>query len=97
MKKVIRLTENDLVRVVKQVINEQNIMNVSSDSDYYKERKTEISLPQDDLSVLISVASRFCRDKIGNKLGLMSKTEIEDGKGVDDCYNVESLKRKYYR
>ena len=38
-------------------------MDVSSDSDYYKERKREVSIPFDDLSMLGSLASRFCSEK----------------------------------
>jgi len=38
-------------------------MDVSSDSDYYKERKEEVSIPFDDLSMLSSLASRFCEGK----------------------------------
>jgi hypothetical protein len=38
-------------------------MDVSSDSDYYKERKEEVSIPFDDLAMLASLASRFCSDK----------------------------------
>jgi hypothetical protein len=47
MKKTIRLTEDDLTRLVKKVIKEQ--MDVSSDSEYYQERKREVSIPFDDL------------------------------------------------
>ena len=38
-------------------------MDVSSDSDYYKERQREVSIPFDDLSMLGSLASRFCSEK----------------------------------
>jgi hypothetical protein len=38
-------------------------MDVSSDSEYYQERKREVSIPFDDLSMLSSLASRFCEDK----------------------------------
>jgi len=100
MKKIIRLTETDLTKIVRRVIMKNKInemMDVSSDSDYYKQRRSETSLPQDDLSVLISAASRWCRDRMGNELGTMSGSELEEKKGVDDCYNVELLNRKYYR
>jgi hypothetical protein len=45
----------------KPLISED--MDVSSDSDYYQERKREVSIPFDDLSMLASLASRFCSDK----------------------------------
>ena len=38
-------------------------MDVSSDSEYYQERKREVSIPFDDLSMLASLASRFCGNK----------------------------------
>jgi hypothetical protein len=41
----------------------QEQMDVSSDSDYYKERQREVSIPFDDLSMLGSLASRFCSEK----------------------------------
>ncbi len=61
MAKILRLTETDLSRLVKKVIKEQ--MDVSSDSEYYQERKREVSIPFDDLSMLSSLASRFCEGK----------------------------------
>jgi len=100
MKKIIRLTEADLTRIVRRVITENKIdemMDVSSDSDYYNQRRSETSLPQDDLSVLISTATNWCREKMGSELGTMSGSELEERKGDNDCYNVELLKRKYYR
>ena len=99
MKKIIKLTERDLTRIVRRVITENKIdemMDVSSDSDYYKQRKSEVSIPQDDLSVLISTASNWCRQRI-NDLGTMSGSDLEGNKGNDDCYNVEILRRQYYR
>jgi len=69
MKKTIRLTEDDLTRLVIRAINEQSKdgieeqMDVSSDSEYYQERKREVSIPFDDLSMLSSLASRFCENK----------------------------------
>lgn len=61
MGKIIRLTENDLSRLVKRVVKEQ--MDVSSDSEYYQQRKREVSIPVDDLSMLSSLASKFCEGK----------------------------------
>ena len=62
MAKIIRLTESDISRLVKKVIEEE-MMDVSSDSEYYQERKREVSIPFDDLSMLSSLASRFCEGK----------------------------------
>ena len=64
MAKITRLTESDLNRLVKKVINEQiQMMDVSSDSDYYQGRKREVSIPFDDLAMLGMFASQFCREK----------------------------------
>lgn len=46
-----------------QPSNVKEDMDVSSDSDYYQERKREVSIPFDDLSMLGSLASRFCSEK----------------------------------
>ena len=95
MKKVTRLTERDLTRIVKRVINENlEMMDVSSDSDYYKARKSEVSIPKDDLGVLISRAKAYCVQTAGmSNLGTMAASELRDGN--DDCYTVELLNRKY--
>ena len=45
----------------KPLVSEE--MDVSSDSEYYQERKREVSIPFDDLAMLSSLASRFCSDK----------------------------------
>jgi hypothetical protein len=97
MKKIIKLTERDLTRIVKRVISEDiEMMDVSSDSDYYKAREREVSIPGNDLSILISAASRFCRNQMGDRqLGLMSGSELEDKSGSNDCYRVELLNRQY--
>jgi hypothetical protein len=73
MAKVIRLTESDLARLVKRVVKES--MDVSSDSEYYKNRKREVSISFDDLSMLGSLAKKFCRDK----------------ENLPDCRRVENL------
>ena len=97
MKKTIRLTERDLTRLVKSIINEDlEMMDVSSDSDYYKSRKREVSIPKDDLDVLLSTAKQWCEDK-GIRLGGMSKSELEDLSRNNDCGFVGLLHREYYR
>ena len=62
MKKIVRFTESDLTRIVKRIINE-DMMDVSSDSEYYKSRKRDVNIPFDDLSMLVQLANRFCYGK----------------------------------
>jgi hypothetical protein len=82
MGKKIRLTESDLTRLIKKMISEDlEMMDVSSDSDYYKARKREVSIPKDDLSMLGHFASRYCED--------------ESRKGLPDCKAVKDLYYKY--
>lgn len=90
MKRVIRLTESDLMRIVKRVINEDiEMMDVSSDSDYYKSRKREVSVPGDELSTAIGIARRWCENS-GYKMG----GRIDDIQ-LDDCKTIEKLNRTY--
>lgn len=62
-------TQDEAQKAINSVVNKQPLagieedMDVSSDSDYYQERKREVSIPFDDLSMLASLASRFCSDK----------------------------------
>lgn len=80
MKKILRLTEQDLVRLVNKVVNEeQGQMDVSSDSEHYQERKNEISIPFDDLAMLGLFADKFCRAK----------------EGLPDCKSVKRLISRY--
>jgi len=60
MKKVIRLTESDLTRIIKQV---NEMMDVSSDSEYYTNRRRILEIPFDEISRMYLMAKRFCRDK----------------------------------
>lgn len=89
MKKVVKLTESDLVRIVKRVISEDiEMMDVSSDSDYYKSRKREVSIPKDDLSLLYHMATNFCNGKgssSGQKLGLPDCTTVRN---IGDRYSL---------
>jgi len=101
MKRIARLTERDLTRLVKRIINEDEemgieMMDVSSDSDYYKSRKREVSIPQDDLDVLLSTAKQWCEDQ-GIRLGSMSRSELDDLSRNNDCGTVGLLHREYYR
>jgi len=94
---IINMTESDLTRIVKRVINEDlEMMDVSSDSDYYKSRKREVSIPKDDLDVLLSTAKQWCEDK-GYRLGTMSRSELEDLSRNNDCGFVGLAHREYYR
>ena len=76
--KIIRLTESDLTRLVKKVINEE-IMDVSSDSEYYQGRKREVTIPFDDLAMLGEFASKFCMNK----------------ENLPDCKQVRRLNSRY--
>jgi hypothetical protein len=61
MKKIVRLTERDLTRIVKRVIIENEMgemMDVSSDSEYYQSRKKPVSVPGEDLSILLNLAKK---------------------------------------
>lgn len=84
MKKIIRLTESDLTRIVKRIMNEDmDMMDVSSDSEYYKQRKREVSIPFDDLSMLGHFATRFCE----------GKENFEDCQRVKEIYWRHGLNR----
>jgi hypothetical protein len=81
MAKVIRLTESDLARLVKRVVKES--MDVSSDSEYYKNRKREVSIAFDDLAMMASLANKFCADK----------ENLPDCRRVEDLYYKKNLNR----
>jgi hypothetical protein len=78
MAKLVRLTESDLTRLVKKVINEE-MMDVSSDSEYYQGRKREVTIPFDDLAMLGEFASKFCMNK----------------ENLPDCKQVRRLNSRY--
>jgi hypothetical protein len=73
MAKIIKLTEKQLKNVISEM------MDVSSDSDYYKKRKRVVEIPFDDLSMLGAFATNYCADKMGNP----------------DCKHVYSIYRSY--
>lgn len=79
MKKTIRLTESDLTRIIKRIINE-DMMDVSSDSEYYKKRKREVTIPFDDLSMLGHFATRYCEGK----------------ENFPDCQRVREIYSRYH-
>lgn len=89
MKKTIKLKESDLARIVKQAINEIEMMDVSSDSDTYKSMKREVSLPGDELMVLKGIAQRWCENQ-GYKMG----GDIDDIDS-DACRTVASVNRRF--
>jgi hypothetical protein len=78
MAKITRLTETDLSRLVKKIINEE-MMDVSSDSEYYQGRKREVTIPFDDLAMLGEFASKFCMNK----------------ENLPDCKQVRRLNSRY--
>jgi hypothetical protein len=81
MKKIVRLTERDLTKLLKKILSEDlDMMDVSSDSDYYKVRKREVSIPFDDLAMLGHFATRYCE---GNK------------ETLPDCKQVKNLYSQY--
>ena len=73
MAKIIKLTEKQLKNVISEM------MDVSSDSDYYKRRKRVVEIPFDDLSMLGAFATNYCNDKMGNP----------------DCQRVREIYRNY--
>lgn len=89
MRKTIKLKESDLARIVKQAINEIDMMDVSSDSDTYKSMKREVSLPGDELMVLKGIAQRWCENQ-GYKMG----GDIDDIDS-DACRTVASVNRRF--
>lgn len=78
MKKTIKLTESDLSKIIKKIIAE-DMMDVSSDSPYYKARKREVTIPFDDLAMLGAFATNYCEGK----------------EGSPDCKRVRELYSKY--
>lgn len=62
------------------------MMDVSSDSEYYQQRKREVTIPFDDLSVLGTLAKIFCESR-GNKTNNKSNEP--------DCDTVFKLYSKY--
>jgi hypothetical protein len=79
MRKVTRLTESELNRIVKKIINEDiEMMDVSSDSDHYKKKRRKIEIPFDEVARLYQLARKFC-----------------DGRRLPDCVEIESLARQY--
>jgi hypothetical protein len=64
----------------KPLVSEQmDMMDVSSDSDYYQGRKREVSIPFDDLAMLGMFATQFCREK----------------ENLPDCKDVRRLVSRY--
>jgi hypothetical protein len=61
--KMMRPTQNRMQSMKSDSRGIEEEMDVSSDSEYYQERKREVSIPFDDLSMLSSLASRFCENK----------------------------------
>ena len=83
MKRTIRLTESELIKMIERMINEDiEMMDVSSDSDYYKARRREVSIPFNDLAMLGHFATRYCEG---------DKSTLPDCKTVKDLYSKYNL------
>jgi len=85
MKKVVKLTESDLVELVKRVLSEdeeetQSPMDDSSDLSYHQMRERDVTIKQIDLSTILSIAYRWCRGK----------------DNLPDCQRVSELYLKHY-
>jgi len=70
-----KLTNSKLGDV--KTINEQ--MDVSSDSEHYKRRRREVTIPFNELSMLGQFARNYCRDK----------------EGLPDCQEVRDIFYKH--
>lgn len=81
MKKTVRLTETKLTNLIERMISEIEMMDVSSDSDYYMSRKREVSIPRDDLSLFAHLATKYC--------------DSEQKKNLPDCKTVRDLYSRY--
>lgn len=73
----------------KPLVNEMDMMDVSSDSDHYKSMKNDVSLPGDELMVLKSIAQRWCENQ-GYKMG----GDINDIDS-DACRTVATINRRF--
>ena len=83
MKKVVKLTESDLVKLVKRVLSEdedESLMDDSSDLSYHQMRERDVTIKQIDLSTILSIAYRWCRGK----------------DNLPDCQGVKELYLKHY-
>lgn len=83
MKKVVKLTESDLVKLVKRVLSEdedESLMDDSSDLSYHQMRERDVTIKQIDLSTILSIAYRWCRGK----------------DNLPDCQRVKELYLKHY-
>ncbi len=82
MAKIVKLTERDLTRLVKRVMNEDlEMMDVSSDSKHYEMGKNKVEIPREDLSMIVSLAKKFCR----------GKENFPDCQSVDKIYRFHQL------
>jgi len=59
MSKIIKLTESQLKKIVMEM------MDVSSDSPHYVNRRRKVEIGFDDLAMLGSFSKRWCEDKMG--------------------------------
>jgi hypothetical protein len=83
MKKVVKLTESDLVKLVKRVLSEdedESLMDDSSNLSYHQMRERDVTIKQIELSTILSIAYRWCRGK----------------DNLPDCQRVKELYLKHY-
>jgi len=83
MKKVVKLTESDLVKLVKKVLSEdedESLMDDSSNLSYHQMRERDVTIKQIELSTILSIAYRWCRGK----------------DNLPDCQRVKELYLKHY-
>ena len=84
MKNTVRLTEADLVKLVKRILSEQDeeesMMGDSPDESWHQMRKREVPIAQVDLSRILSIAKRWCVGK----------------ENLPDCQRVNELYLKHY-
>jgi hypothetical protein len=92
MSKIIKLTESQLKKIVMEM------MDVSSDSPHYVQRRRKVEIGFDDLAMMGSISKRWCEDRMGlpdcqrvyeiySNYGLMNESknidEFQVNKGTD--------------
>lgn len=78
--KTIKITETQLKNVIKEM------MDVSSDSEYYQQRRRPIEIPFDDVALLYALAKNFCSGRFTGK----------SFEGLPDCQQAERLADEYW-
>lgn len=68
MKKIIRLNESDIARIVKKVLNEQKW---ASDGGYYTERDTNVYVTREEAEFINKVIDAFKSDILNPEQGIV--------------------------